>query len=387
MKGGAESDFPRPDQPPMGRSIMATQTDAAPGTAAEQYRADASGLGEAVLRLDNVTVRLGDGPRALNLVEGISLTIRAGECVALVGESGSGKSLTSLAIMRLLAPNMRISGQMLMRRRDGSPCDLLSLSSSEMTTVRGKEIGMIFQEPMTSLNPLLSVGDQISEMFIVHRGETRQQALEHAEQMLERVGIPEARTRLSAMPYEMSGGMRQRVMIAMAIACDPSIVIADEPTTALDVTIQAQILETLRALQEQSRGMLFVSHDLGVIAEVADTVHVMYAGQMVESGSVASILLNARHPYTHGLVRSVPRIDRPQPRGSQLYSIPGRVPELVRMPKGCRFHPRCSHAVAGVCNVAMPQPEATEDGGMVRCFRWKEIRSLDPHHAANGGAA
>lgn len=238
---------------------------------------------------------------------------------------------------------------------------------------------MIFQEPMTSLNPLLSVGDQISEMFVVHRDEPRPQALRHAEEMLTRVGIPEARARLSAMPYEMSGGMRQRVMIAIAIACDPSIVIADEPTTALDVTIQAQILETLRTLQERSRGMLFVSHDLGVISEVADTVHVMYAGQIVESGSVEAILLHPRHPYTGGLVKSVPRIDRPQERGSLLYSIPGRVPELARMPKGCRFHPRCSHALAGICDQSVPPLETTENGTLVRCFRWRE---LDPAHTA-----
>jgi oligopeptide/dipeptide ABC transporter ATP-binding protein len=238
---------------------------------------------------------------------------------------------------------------------------------------------------MTSLNPLLSVGDQISEMFIVHRGESRRQALAHAEEMLQRVGIPEARTRLSAMPYEMSGGMRQRVMIAMAIACDPSIVIADEPTTALDVTIQAQILDTLRALQGQSRGMLFVSHDLGVIAEVADTIHVMYAGQVVESGRVDAILLHARHPYTRGLVESVPRIDRPQRHGTDLYSIPGRVPELARMPKGCRFHPRCSHAVAGVCDQTVPPLETIDDGSQVRCFRWREIRDAVPAMSTGTG--
>ena len=217
-----------------------------PGTAAD----------DAILALDDVRISLGRGAHPITLVEGITLRIRAGECAALVGESGSGKSLTSLAVMRLLSPNMQISGRILLRGRDGTVRDLLELSDREMISVRGMEIGMIFQEPMTSLNPLLSVGDQISEMFIVHRGESRRQALAHAEEMLQRVGIPEARTRLSAMPYEMSGGMRQRVMIAMAIACDPSIVIADEPTTALDVTIQAQILDTLRALQGQSRGMI-----------------------------------------------------------------------------------------------------------------------------------
>jgi len=345
-------------------------------------------LGDAILKLDNVAISLGEGSSALTLVEGISLTIRAGECAALVGESGSGKSLTSLAVMRLLPPNMRVSGKIMLKRSDDGPADLATLRPRDMKSIRGKEIGMIFQEPMTSLNPLLSVGDQIAEMFVVHRGEPRQLALKHAEEMLARVGIPEARARLSAMPYEMSGGMRQRVMIAMAIACDPSIVIADEPTTALDVTIQAQILDTLRTLQERSRGMLFVSHDLGVISEVADSVHVMYAGQIVESGSVEAILLRPRHPYTAGLVRSVPRIDRPQGRGAQLYSIPGRVPELARMPKGCRFHPRCSHAKAGICDQSVPPLEATDDGSLVRCFRWRELELAHVAPAsATGGAA
>jgi len=328
---------------------------------------------KAILQLDKVTIRLGEGAAALTVVEDVSLTIRAGECAALVGESGSGKSLTSLAVLQLLPPNMDVSGKILLSRRDGEVVDLVSLPRRDLTSVRGVEIGMIFQEPMTSLNPLMSVGDQIAEMFLVHRGESRQQALSHAEDMLTRVGIPEARMRVSAMPHELSGGMRQRVMIAIAIACDPSIVVADEPTTALDVTIQAQILEALRALQERERGMLFVSHDLGVIAEVADRVHVMYAGQVVESGKVEAILLNPRHPYTQGLVASVPRIDRPRSPGTTLYSIPGRVPELARMPKGCRFHPRCAHARPGLCDQSVPVIEVTEDGGEVRCFRWKDL--------------
>jgi oligopeptide/dipeptide ABC transporter ATP-binding protein len=337
-------------------------------------RASVQGVDDAILRLEKVSIRLGEGAAALTVVEDISLTIGAGECAALVGESGSGKSLTSLAVMQLLPPNMKVTGRILLKRRDGTVIDLVSLPRQALTSVRGVQIGMIFQEPMTSLNPLMSVGEQIAEMFTVHTGEGRQQALSHAEEMLTRVGIPEARTRLGAMPYELSGGMRQRVMIAMAIACDPSIVIADEPTTALDVTIQAQILDTLRVLQEQQRGMLFVSHDLGVIAEVADRVHVMYAGQVVESGTVETILLNPRHPYTRGLVASLPRIDRPMARGATLYSIPGRVPELARMPNGCRFHPRCAHALPGVCDQTMPMIEMTDGGGEVRCFRWKELK-------------
>ena len=341
----------------------------------------------AILRLDKLSIHLGEGEAARKVVDEISLTIRAGECTALVGESGSGKSLTSLAIMRLLPASMHVSGSIILRRQTGTLVNVTSLPRSELTSIRGRDIGMIFQEPMTSLNPLLTVGEQISEMFVVHRKESRQDANRHAEEMLTRVGIPEARTRLAAMPHELSGGMRQRVMIAIAIACDPSVVIADEPTTALDVTIQAQILDTLRGLQERSRGMLFVSHDLGVIAEVADRVHVMYAGQVIESGSVDAILLRARHPYTQGLVASVPRIDRPQPRGVALYSIPGRVPELTKMPPGCRFHPRCVHAVAGLCDKVVPSIEATEDDGEVRCLRWREIDGIVlPSTSRAGGA-
>ena len=280
--------------------------------------------------------------------------------------------------MRLLQPGvMKAGGRIMFRRRTGDLVDLLTVPQPDMTSIRGAEIGMIFQEPMTSLNPLLTVGEQIAEMFIVHRGESRALALQHAEEMLKRVGIPEPNTRLAAVPHELSGGMRQRVMIAIAIACDPLLVIADEPTTALDVTIQAQILDMLRALQGRSSGMLFVSHDLGVIAEIADHVHVMYAGQVVESGRVADILLRPRHPYTQGLVASVPRIDRPQPRGTELFSIRGRVPDLTRLPAGCRFHPRCAHAQPGLCDRTVPALEHATDTSEVRCFRWREIRQAD----------
>ncbi len=358
----------------------------APEPGAAHY-SDTQELDGAILRLEKLSIHLGKGDSVRTVVDEVSLTIRAGECTALVGESGSGKSLTSLAIMRLLPASMHVSGNIILRRQTGALVNVTSLPRSELTSLRGREIGMIFQEPMTSLNPLLTVGEQISEMFTVHRGESRQGANKHAEEMLTRVGIPEARARLAAMPHELSGGMRQRIMIAIAIACDPSVVIADEPTTALDVTIQAQILDTLRGLQERSRGMLFVSHDLGVIAEVADRVHVMYAGQVVESGSVDAILLRARHPYTLGLVASVPRIDRPQPRGLALYSIPGRVPELTRMPAGCRFHPRCVHALPGLCDRVVPQIEATEDGGEVRCLRWRDIDpTVAPSESRTGSA-
>ena len=344
--------------------------------------------GETVLEVDGLSVRLDRGGAPLTLIEDVSLTIRAGECVALVGESGSGKSITSLAIMRLLQPRvMKASGRIMFRRRTGELVDLLTVPQPDMTSVRGAEIGMIFQEPMTSLNPLLPVGDQIAEMFIVHRGESRNLALQHAEEMLNRVGIPEAKTRLAAVPHELSGGMRQRVMIAMAIACDPALVIADEPTTALDVTIQAQILDMLRALQGRSSGMLFVSHDLGVIAEIADRIHVMYAGQVVESGRVADVLLRPRHPYTQGLVASVPRIDRPQPHGTDLFSIPGRVPDLARIPTGCRFHPRCAHAQPGRCDRLVPGLEQVADASEVRCFRWQEIWQADGQLSSHAGSA
>ncbi|HVK91592.1 MAG TPA: ABC transporter ATP-binding protein [Mycoplana sp.] len=316
--------------------------------------------------------------REVAAVNGIDLVIHPGETVALVGESGSGKSVTSLSVMRLLARKVGVidAGSILFRGKDGKVKDLVALDEEEMRHVRGNDIGMVFQEPMTSLNPVYTVGDQISESLRVHRGTGKREALEAAVGLLDKVGIPDARRRAGQYPHEMSGGMRQRATIAMALACDPTLLIADEPTTALDVTIQAQILDLMQKLQrERGMGMLFVTHNLGVVAEIAHRVAVMYAGRIVESGPVAEVFRNPRHPYTVGLLKSMPRLGAAtemKRSGQKLFAIPGMVPSLANMPTGCAFAPRCAHAV-DACRAAMPELAAVDETHVSRCIRWQEI--------------
>ncbi len=304
---------------------------------------------------------------SVRAVDGVSFAARAGETVAIVGESGSGKSVTSLSIMGLLPKGIgRITGGSVKL----SGRELTTLSDAEMRAVRGKEIGMIFQEPMTSLNPVHTVGQQIAEVVIRHEGAGRARARARAVEMLDLVGIPEPRRRVDAYPHEMSGGMRQRAMIAMALACEPRILIADEPTTALDVTIQAQMLELMQDLQRRmGMAIVFITHDLGVVAEVADRVVVMYAAQVVETGEVEEIFARPRMPYTRGLMDSIPRLGGARGR---LKAIPGTVPALTSLPAGCRFHPRCAHAAAA-CIAAVPPLEPTGAGHDVRCVRWREL--------------
>jgi peptide/nickel transport system ATP-binding protein len=267
-------------------------------------------------------------------VNDVSFEIRPGETLGLVGESGSGKSVTALSIMRLVQPPGRIAGgRMLFKGRD-----LLTLDEGSMRAVRGAEISLIFQEPMTALNPVFRVGDQVAEALLVHGRATRQQAKARAVELLRSVRIPNPESQVTAYPHQLSGGMRQRVMIAIALACQPSLVIADEPTTALDVTIQAQILELLRDMRSAlNLSLLLITHDLGVVAETADRVAVMYAGRIVETGPVREILRNPQHPYTRGLLASIPG-GRP---GGRLHAIEGTVPMLGALPPGCAFNPRC----------------------------------------------
>lgn len=328
-----------------------------------------------VLDVSNLRVTFNTERGAAVAVDGVNLQIFRGQAVALVGESGSGKSVMSLAVMRLLAKSAKVEGDRLMLRdRDGLPKDLLSLAEKEMPAIRGDLAAMIFQEPMTSLNPVHTVGDQIAEAVRLHRKMSKRQAFGRAEQMLMQVGIPEAGRRLGSYPHELSGGMRQRVMIAMALACEPGLLIADEPTTALDVTIQAQILDLLQELRERTgQAMLFITHDLGVVAEIADQVYVMYCGQVVESGEVSDILSEPRHPYTRGLMASLPRIDRPQAAGTYFHSVPGRVSDPWDRPSGCRFAPRCEFELPGVCDAAVPSLEDAGGGHAVRCVRHREI--------------
>ena len=273
-------------------------------------------------------------------VDGVGFAIRAGEVVGIVGESGSGKSVTSLSIMRLLPqPPAEILAGSSIRLRGR---ELLDLQDQAMREIRGADIAMIFQEPMTSLNPVYTVGDQIAESLRVHRRMDRRTARDRAVELLRLVGMPDPDTRVDSFPHQMSGGQRQRVMIAIALACEPALLIADEPTTALDVTIQAQILELLASLRQRlGTAILLITHDLGVVAEVCDRVVVMYAGQVVEQATVHELFERPRHPYTQGLLRAIPRLGR---RAERLAVIPGTVPAATDWPQGCRFHPRCPYA-------------------------------------------
>ncbi len=301
-------------------------------------------------------------------VDGVSFTLDEGETVGIVGESGCGKSMTALSILRLVPqPVGRIvSGEILLRDRD-----LIDLKASEMREVRGNEISIIFQEPMTSLNPVFTVGDGIAEAIRCHQRVDRKTAWQKSIEALEAVGIPSPKERVHHYPHQLSGGMRQRVMVAMAIACQPSLLIADEPTTALDVTIQAQILDLIRKLQgEMGMAVLLITHDLGVIAEMAHRVLVMYTGQIVESATVTQIFERAAHPYTKGLLNAIPKLTGSPPQ--RLETIKGSVPHPTQIPAGCRFAPRCSFAT-DQCQHQMPELEAIDSDQMVRCFEWRRV--------------
>ncbi len=303
-------------------------------------------------------------------VDGVSFHLDKGETLGVVGESGSGKSVTSLSVMRLIAtpPGRIASGEMFFEGQD-----LVKKSERDMRRIRGNEISMIFQEPMTSLNPVYTVGDQIAEAIVLHQGKSQREAMRMAAEMLDLVGIPEPGKRVKNYPHQMSGGMRQRVMIAMALSCGPKLLIADEPTTALDVTIQAQILDLMRKLQREiGMSILFITHDLGVVAEVADRVVVMYAGRAVEEGDVNDIFAKPQMPYTLGLMNSIPRVDRAAEHQDRLEAIPGNVPNPLYLPEGCAFHPRCRFMV-DACKAENPRLEDTGGGHMVRCIRYKEL--------------
>jgi oligopeptide/dipeptide ABC transporter ATP-binding protein len=313
----------------------------------------------------NTTFRTAAG--LVRAVDGVSWDIEEGETVALVGESGCGKSVSALSVMRLVAePAGRIeSGEVLYKGRD-----LLKLSEEEMRSVRGREIAMVFQEPMTSLNPVLSIGRQLTEGLEIHMKLKPREAQERAVELLALVGIPDPARRLAQYPHHFSGGMRQRMMIAMALACNPSLILADEPTTALDVTIQAQILELMKDLARRlGVAMLIITHNLGVVARYADRVNVMYAGRIIERATAAELYANPRHPYTLGLLRSVPRLD--EPRRARLDPIQGQPPDLTRLPPGCAFAPRCAYRVER-CGEAPPRLETLVPGHLSAC--WEAAR-------------
>lgn len=326
---------------------------------------------ESLLEVKGLKTYFDTDEGTVKAVDGVSFHIDKGETLAVVGESGSGKSVTSLSIMRLIPmPPGRIAGGEILFKGQ----DLVKKSEREMRKIRGNDISMIFQEPMTSLNPVYTVGDQIAEAIVLHQGKTQKQAMKMAAEMLELVGIPEPAKRVKNYPHQMSGGMRQRVMIAMALSCGPQLLIADEPTTALDVTIQAQILDLMRKLQNEiGMSILFITHDLGVVAELADRVVVMYSGRAVEEGDVRNIYGQPLMPYTMGLLNSIPRVDKAAEHQERLEAIPGNVPNPLYLPEGCSFHPRCRFMI-DECKAAVPPLVDAGGGHMVRCIRHEEIQ-------------
>jgi oligopeptide/dipeptide ABC transporter ATP-binding protein len=319
-------------------------------------------MAESLLTVEGLRVAFGPPEREQVAVDGVSFDLAPGEVIGIVGESGSGKSLTALSILKLVPnpPGRIAAGRIVFRGKD-----LVPLGERAMNEIRGRDIAMIFQEPMTALNPVFTVGEQIAETLRVHEGIGRQAARGRAQDLLKRVGISNPAQRLDQYPHELSGGMRQRVMIAMALACRPQLLIADEPTTALDVTIQAQILALLRDLQrELGMAVVLITHDLGVIAQVVDRVAVMYAGRIVEEGPVAAVFERPSHPYTRLLLESIPSLDHEQDR---LPSIPGMVPGLSQLPPGCRFHPRCPQA-RPACAERVPRAFTVEEGHRAACI-------------------
>jgi len=319
----------------------------------------------ALLNVTDLRLEFAVGGRSTYPVDGVNFSIGKGETLALVGESGCGKSLTSLALLRLVPPPGRIAeGSRIVL--DGT--DLLSLREAEMRAVRGGRIGMVFQDPMTSLNPVLTVGDQVAETIRAHRKATAREAKDRVVALFGEVGIPDPALRYDAWPHQLSGGLRQRVMIAIALAADPELLVADEPTTALDVTVQAQILELLDTLR-RDRGMsvLLITHDLGIVAGRADRVAVMYAGQVVETADTASLFRAPAHPYTRALFASLPRLDRPR---GLLSPIPGTVPQPGAWPLGCRFHPRCAEVLE---RCATESPPVTRLGGACSSRCWLAV--------------
>ncbi len=324
---------------------------------------------EPLLEIKDLKTRFYTEDGIVHAVNGVSYTLNVGEFLGVVGESGCGKSVHAMSIMRLIPfpPGKIESGEVWFFKQD-----LLKLSESEMRHIRGAQIAMVFQDPMTSLNPVYTVGNQIMEALTLHQGMNQNQARERAAELLSLVGISEPRKRLDSYPHQFSGGMRQRAMIAMALSCNPKLLIADEPTTALDVTIQAQITDLVMRLQEQmGMAVMWITHDLGVVAELAQTINVMYAGYIIERGNVDDIYKRTRHPYTMGLLGSLPRLD--EAPGTKLVSIPGLPPDLVSLPKGCPFYARCTYR-KNECQDAVPPLETADNvGHTVACFRWKEI--------------
>lgn len=319
-------------------------------------------MSDPLLTIQNLKISFGSDAEPIDALRGVNLSVRRGECLGLVGESGSGKSLTALAAMRLLPPAARITeGSILFEGKE-----MGTMARPDLERVRGNDVSMIFQEPMTALNPVMRVGDQIAAPLRKHKGLSAKAARARAVEQMDSVGIPDPHRRVDSFPHEMSGGMRQRVMIAMALACEPKLLIADEPTTALDVTIQAQILELLRAKQKElDLAIIIITHDFGVVAEIADRVNVMYGGRVVEEATVDGLFDHALHPYSTGLLNATPTIEMALQR--RLPAIGGAVPHISEMPKGCAFHPRCPERRAE-CERLVPRLKNVAPDQRVACW-------------------
>ena len=333
--------------------------------------------GEPLLEVRDLTVSFRTEDGLVRAVNSVSFSLSAGETLGIVGESGSGKSVTMMSVMRLINdPNARFEGEVLYKGHD-----LMTLNPEQMREIRGTGIAMIFQDPMTSLNPVYRVGWQIAEQIRAHENVSKQAARARAIELLAAVGIPQAAERVDNYPHEFSGGMRQRVMIAMAVSCHPDILIADEPTTALDVTIQAQILTLLRKLKDEfGTAVVLITHDMGVVADMADRIAVMYAGRIVEQGTRREVFYDAQHPYTWGLLGSIARLDRPKPR--RLATIPGQPPSLLRLPEGCAFGDRCAHRFE-LCDERPPLLARVDGNHLDACHlepkQKKELRETTIH--------
>ena len=331
---------------------------------------------KSVIEVRGLNVRFDMDFGAVRAVRDVSFSMAPGEIVALVGESGSGKSTIGLAMMRLIEQSkwLNIEGEILFRGGNGVNVDLMTLPEKEMQKIRGNNIAMIFQEPMSSLNPIFTNGDQVVEAIRTHQEISRSDAQARALEMFTLLGIPNPEKCLTNYPHQISGGMRQRVMIAMALACNPALLIADEPTTALDVTIQAQIVENLKNLQQRSAmSVLFITHNLGLVAEIADRVLVLYAGQVVELGKVKALFDQPLMPYTKALLQSIPHLGCSNQPDYRIEAIQGNVPSATAFPSGCAFHPRCQYYVPAVCDASEPGLEDGAADHLVRCFRWQEI--------------
>ena len=322
---------------------------------------------ENVLEIKNLKTYFFTRRGVVPAVDGVDMRIGKGQVIGVVGESGCGKSMTAMSIVRLLSyPGKIVEGEILLEGQD-----LAQASEKRMREIRGNDISVIFQEPMTSLNPVLTVGKQVREAVLLHQKVSKKEARERVIEMFRQVGIPEPEERYRSYPHQLSGGLRQRVMIAMAMICNPKLLLADEPTTALDVTIEAQILHLMKQLQEKrGTAILLITHNLGVVAEICDYVYVMYAGKIVEQADVFTLFREPLHPYTSGLIRSIPKVHEQEGGGQRLYTIKGMVPNLLHMPEGCAFCPRCEHATER-CRLKKPELYDRGDGHRVRCFLYE----------------